>query len=155
VRARLQVEGMREAVSRIDHVGDRARRAEPALGARQTLRDLQASEERRFATGRGWKRLTPRWAAEKRRRGLDPRILRATGRLYGALTHGGAGVTFHAYRNELRWGITPGRGDLHYAQPLAKGAGRLPKRRMVVIDREARDRISVRVERYIAYGEVT
>src|SRR5688572_260558 len=32
-------------------------------------------------SGGSWKRITPRWAKQKRREGLDPRILFASGRL--------------------------------------------------------------------------
>lgn len=153
MRSRLRVDGLQEAVRRIDVVGERGRRPEPALRAQQTRRDLTASEQRRFASSRGWKRLTPGWVSEKRRRGLDPRILRATGRLERSLTSG-TGITFKAFNGTLTWGIPRGRSDLYYAQALAKGTTSMPARRMVVIDRAARDRIAIRVERYVAYGEV-
>lgn len=147
MRARLQVDGLKAAQKRIDETGARAKRPEPALRARDSLEDLTASEERRFQSTRGWRRLTPGWVAEKRRRGLDPRILRATAKLYRALTSG-RGLTFRAFAGTLYWGIPAGRSDLFYAQVQAK------KRRMVVIDKTARDRIAVRVERYIADGVV-
>jgi hypothetical protein len=154
MRSRLRVDGLQEAVRRVDVVGDRGRRPEPALRAHQTLQDLTASERRRFDSQRGWKRLTPDWVREKRRRGLDPRILRATGRLERSLTSG-AGITFKAFNGTLSWGIPRGRSDLYYAQALAKGTSSTPARRMVVIDRTAKDRIAIRVERYVAYGEVS
>jgi hypothetical protein len=56
------------------------------------------------------------------------------------------------FNGELRWGITPGRSTLFYAQPLAKGTSRMPPRRMVLIDRPARGSIAHRVEEFIAYG---
>lgn len=150
INGRLRVEGLKAAIDRIDLVGQRARAPEPALRARQTLHDLTASEQRKFARG-GWRRDTPGWIAEKRRRGLDTRTLRMTGRLERAL-ESGAGLTFSAYNSTLTWGIPRGRSDLYYAQALAKGTSTHPARRMVVIDRIARDRIAVRVERYIADG---
>jgi hypothetical protein len=154
MRSRLRVEGLKEAVQRIDVVGDRGRRPEPALRANRTLQDLTASERRRFDSQRGWKRDTPAWIREKRRRGLDSRTLRATGRLERSLTSG-AGLTFKAFNGTLSWGIPRGRSDLYYAQALAKGTSSTPARRMVVIDKTAKDRISIRVERYVAYGEVS
>lgn len=155
IRARLAVEGLKEAVHRVDEVGDRARRPEPALRHRDTLLDLQMSERRKFARG-GWRRIKPEWAAEKRRRGLDPRTLRATGRLESALVNATHGVRATVYNAELRWGIRAGRSELYYAQALAKGwtssTGQVPARRMVVIDQTARGRIAERVERFIAHG---
>lgn len=154
MRARLKVEGLKEATTRLDAVGLRARRPEPALRARQTLADLTESQMRRFSQARGWKRISPRWVAQKRRQGLDPRVMRATGKLAHALTSG-AGMTFNAHNAELRWGIPRGRSDLHYAQALAAGTSSTPARRMVVIDKTARASIAARVERYVTQGIVS
>lgn len=149
IRSSLRVENLRAAHQRLDTMGDRARRPEPALRSRETLRDLTGSEKRRFATNRGWRRLSPAWVEEKRRAGLDTRILRATGKLEQALTSG-TGLTFRAYNGSLFWGIPRGRSDLYYAQVLAKGTSSMPARRMVLIDKKARQRIAIRVERYVA-----
>lgn len=152
IRARLRIEGLAEAMERTDAVGQRARAPEPALRSPGTLRDLQDSERRKFQRGR-WPRVTPKWAAEKRRRGLDPRPMRATGLLESALTNATHGVRRQAFNRTLVWGIRPGRSDIYYAQALAKGVGNPPKpRRMVVIDKVARERIAARVQRFIAYG---
>jgi hypothetical protein len=153
MRARLAIEGLKDAVGRVDLVGERARRPEPALRAPQTQLDLQMSERRKFARGR-WRRDTPEWIKEKRRRGLDTRTLRATGRLESALTNATHGVKVTVFNGELRWGIHAGRSDIYYAQPLAKGHGHTPPRRMVVIDRTAREDIALRVALYILDGEV-
>lgn len=149
MRGRLRVEGMKAAVQRVDAVGLRAQRPEPALRARPTLDDLTDSEKRRFNNTRGWKRLTPAWIAEKRRRGLNARILRASGRLFHALTTG-LGITFRARDGVLYWGIPRGRSDLYYAQALAKGTSSTQARPMVRIDKTARTRIALRVQNYIA-----
>jgi hypothetical protein len=151
----ISVEGVREARERVGRVGSRARRPEPALRADGTRRDILAGERRAFETegasaGRRWRRLTPGWAAEKRRRGLDPRVLRATGRLRAAATSGG-GMTFRVYNGQLWWGIPRGRSDLSYAMPLARGRR---GRKMIVIDRVATDRIAMRIGRYVAEGSV-
>lgn len=148
-RARLQVEGLREARERLDEVGDRARRPEPALRAPATKRDIQEGQRRRFSHARGWRRISPEWAAEKRRRGLDPRIMRATGALESVLTNAPVGaVQFSAYNAELRWGL-PYRSSVYYAAVQAKRG-----RRAVVIDKVARRAISERVQRYVAEGVI-
>jgi hypothetical protein len=120
MRSRLRVDGLQEAVHRIDDVGDRARRPEPALRSHQTLLDLQQSERRKFARG-GWRRDSPAWIKEKRRRGLDTRTLRATGRLESALANATDGVKATVYNGALTWGIRRGASDIYYAQKLAKG----------------------------------
>lgn len=155
MRARLKVDGLAEAVQRIDDTGERARRPEPALRSDATQYDLQLSERRKFQRG-GWRRDTPGWIQEKRRRGLDTRTLRATGRLEAALVNAVPPVKMTVWNNTLVWGIRGGRTDLYYAKALAKGyqssKGRVPARRMVVIDKEARGKISARVERYVLVG---
>lgn len=118
--------------------------------------DILESERRRFARGTGWRKDTPKWVAEKRRSGLDTRVMRATGHLERALTTGAdPAITFQAFNSTLRWGIRAGRSDLYYAAPLARGTTRHPPRRMVVIDQVARVRIAGRIEHYIATGIIT
>ncbi len=155
IRAQLAVDGLKESIRRVDEVGDRARRPEPALRAPGTLLDLQLGERRKFAKG-GWRKITPRWAQQKRRAGLDPRTMRATGQLESALTNATHGVRRTVFNATLTWGITLGRSDLYYAQALAKGVGSPPKkRRAVVIDKPARESIADRVQQFIAHGFLT
>jgi hypothetical protein len=154
MRARLQVDGLREATARLDVIGERARRPEPALHSPHTFFDLRESEKRKFARG-GWRRDKPEWVAEKRRRNLDTRTLRATGKLERTLTTEAGSLTFSAYNGVLTWGIPRGLSELYYAQALAKGAGKTPARRMVVIDRVAREGIAARVGRYVLGGTVS
>jgi hypothetical protein len=149
LRYRLVVDGAREAAKRIDDVGLRARRPEPALRAPATARDLMAGERRRFAQARGWRRIGAEWVAEKRRRGLDPRIMRATGKLEDALTNATGGVRATAFNAQLTWGIRAGQTDLFYAQVQARRG-----RRAVVIDPPAREAIAQRTQRFIAEGFV-
>jgi hypothetical protein len=149
VRSTLRIEGIREARERIDEVGDRARRPEPALRAPATRRDLQESERRRFTTYR-WKADTDEWRRRKAREGLDPRTMVATGRLRAALENAeGGSVRFNVFNGTLTWGLRAGRSDLYYAQVQA-GRGR----RAVVIDRVARASIAQRVESFLAHGFV-
>lgn len=156
MRGRLRVEGLKEARAFVDDVGLRAQRPEPVMRSDSVKADILAGERRRFERGTGWARDTPKWIAEKRRRGLDERTLRATGRLERALTTGAdPAITFQAFNSELRWGIRGGRSDLYYAAPLARGTTEHRGRRMVVIDQVARSRIAGRIEHYIATGIIT
>lgn len=154
MRARLTVEGLKAAQDRIDAVGDRGRRPEPALRAPKTLLDLQQSERRKFR--RPGRRASPEWVAEKRRRGLDPRTLRAHGVLESALTNATHNVKATVFNATLTWGIRSGGGqsDVYYAHKLAKGTSTGRKWRVVVIDKIARESIAVRVETYVADGDL-
>lgn len=145
----LRVDGLRDAIGMLDDVGERARRPEPALRARETLEDLHAAERRRWA--RRWKPISRDWAERKRRQGLDPRVMRATGALHDALTRGEGPprVTFRAWDGVLSWGVAA-RSPVWYAAVQKKRG-----RNAVVIDVEARRRIASRVAVYIAEGRVT
>lgn len=155
-RARFQVEGLKEAVERVDDVGERARQPEPALRSDVVLGYLMAGEGRKFRRG-GWQKDTPAWVARKRARGWQTRTLVKTGRLEDALVRlgpkGHNDILFRAWNGELTWGIRPGRSDLYYSQALAKGVrGRRPSR-MVLIDKETKQLIAAHVQKYIATGE--
>jgi hypothetical protein len=157
VRARLEIEGIREARARTDQVGLRARRPEPALRSQMTRNDLLGSQRRQWASGgravgTGWPKDKPSWAAEKRREGLDPRVMRARGRLERVATTG-EGFVFRAYNGTLWWGI-PARSAEPYAEPLARGARGRRGRRSVVIDPIAVSSIADRTGAYIADGFV-
>lgn len=147
-RSSLQITGLREAIHRVDEVGDRARRPEPALRAPGTRRALQEAERRRFSRYR-FRPVTKAWLARKRREGLSTRTMQATGRLASALINANRseGVRHTVYNNELTWGIVSGRSPVYYAKPLADAG-----RKAVVIDRVARIDIADRVEHFIAFG---
>jgi hypothetical protein len=152
-RTYLRIEGLPQTRRMLTDVGDRGRRPEPALRSRATLDLLTRGEAEQFASGQGWPRENRAWASEKRRRGLDPRVMRATGRLERALTRGGgAGLTHTAYDGVMRFGIPRGRSDIYYAQALAKRRRR--RYRSVVIRPATRDAIAFVVLRYIDVGAV-
>lgn len=151
IRATLKVDGLKEAAKRVDDLGLRARKPQPALRHPNTQRDLQLSERRKFARG-GWRRDTPRWIDQKRRAGLDTRTLRANGLLESALVNATHGVRARVVGPDLLWGLTAGRSDIYYAQALAAGSSSMKPRPMVVIDPIARDAIAERVQSYIADG---
>lgn len=150
MRSSLRIEGLPEARRRVGEVGERARRPEPALRNERTRLDLQQSERRRFTIYR-FKKVTPEWAARKRREGLDRRNMHATNRLAAALENAESGtVRFTVFNNTLTWGLRQGATPTYYAQVQA-GRGR----RSVVIDRIARREIANRVEHFIASGFIT
>lgn len=162
MRSRLKVEGVAELRAEWSAVGERARTLEVPLRDRATRKDLEAASARRFK--RGLRRASSRaWTLEKARRGLDARVMRASGAAELALTKGqgeGAGaLTFTAYNGELRWGVKRGRSSLFYLQVHAAGysskRGRVPARRVVVIDKTAREAISERVLTYVHHGRLT
>lgn len=82
----------------------------PVDGLSRVARILEEGTRRNFETrgvsgGSPWRDLAHATVARKRREGLDPRILRATGRLYHSLV-GGAGPA-----RGLGGRFEPGRGD--------------------------------------------
>lgn len=146
MRQSLRIEGLREARKRVDDVGARANAPEPALRSDAVLLALQMSERRKFATGR-FKRDTKDWVDRKRREGLSPRTMQATGKLKSSLENATAPVRRTVFNSSLTWGIAGGRTDLYYARVQAQRG-----RRAVVIDKVARVEIAERVERFLAHG---
>jgi hypothetical protein len=147
MRSTLHITGLKEARLRVDEVGMRARRPEPALRSPGTRLDLQESERRRF-TGYRFKPATKEWVARKRREGLDTRTMHASNKLSSALENAESGsVRFTVFNATLTWGLRQGRSDTYYAQVQA-----LRGRRVVAIDRLARASIALRVQEFLAYG---
>lgn len=160
MQARLDVQGFREARTRIDAVGVRARAARPALTSPYTRRDFEQSSGRRFA--RGLRRDQQDWVVEKARRGLSTSTMEASGDAKEAIVHGkgrrAGDIEFTGNNVEVRFGVKRGRSGLYYLQVHDKGyrtsRGATPKRRVVLMDKKARERISQRVETYVAEGRV-
>jgi hypothetical protein len=146
MRQMLRIEGLHEARRRVDAVGDRAQRPEPVLRSDRVLMALQQSERRKFTTGR-FKRDTRDWVERKRREGLSPRTMEATGRLRSALENAQAPVRRTVFNSSLTWGM---RGSSDVARYAAIQAQR--GRRAVVIDRPARAEVAQRVEDFLADG---
>lgn len=91
---------------------DRAMDMSPAF--REVARILRDSTAENFRTrgvsgGSRWRDLKPATIAAKRRKGHDPRILRATGRLYGSLI--GAESATGVARHDLTGRFIPGAKD--------------------------------------------
>lgn len=144
----VKVTGLRESLLLIDEVGDRARNPEPALRASGTRRALQESERRRFSRYR-FRPDTKQWQARKRREGLSPRTMVASGRLRDALINANRseGVIHTVRKGVLTWGIVAGRSPVYYAKMQADLG-----RKAVAIDRLARVDIVDRLENFIAFG---
>jgi hypothetical protein len=146
MRQSLRIEGLREARKRVDDVGRRGARPEPALRSSDVLTALQMSERRKFTTGR-FRRVTPAWVERKRREGLSPRTMQATGRLRSTLENATSPVRRTVFNASLTWGMRGSSDVARYATIQAQRG-----RRTVVIDRPARARIAQRVEDFLATG---
>lgn len=152
MRSTLRIEGIKEARQRVDDIGDRARRPEPALRAPGTRMDLQLSERRRFQRYR-FKPVTKDWRERKRREGLSTRNMQATQRLKSILENAEAGsIRLNVFNGTLTWGLRrAGPGEPGFYAMVQAGRGR----RTVVIDRPARASIAQRVESFLAHGFVS
>lgn len=148
MRASIRVEGLKEVIATTGGMANAANRPERVLRSRPVRRELEQAAERRFR--RGIRAASRGWTTEKQRRGLDSRRFRATGAAFDAVTRGrgpaARAIIFEGARGGVRFGVRPGRSDLYYLQAHATGyqAGgrRMPKRRVVVIDKAARDGIA-------------
>lgn len=140
MRFELELSGARGAEHRLEGVGRRA--ADISAAGGRILGELRAGERRQFATGTGWPRLAASTLARKRRQGLDPRTLRATGLLEQVLTRPAQqahGQVAAADADEIRFGIRGGRTDVFYGRFHQRGKG-VPERRVVVLaDRTRRN----------------
>lgn len=137
-----------EAVSRdLLRFGDRAR---DLSGAMHDILDvIRASERRQFDTqggdgSGGWQPLADSTRKSKAARGLDTRILRATGQLFDDMTGHGAGQIAVARHDGLDFGST-----LPYAKVHQHGGGHVPQRPVVQLpERDRRTAVRI-IQRYI------
>jgi hypothetical protein len=106
-------------------LGDRALDARPAF--RLIAEDFRHFEEARFDTrGYGtWRPLSPSTIREKARKGLDPRILHATGALRRSLTRRDAPDSYvRVFPNFMLFG-----SSVPYAHYLQTGTRKMPARK--------------------------
>jgi phage gpG-like protein len=90
----------------------------PVDGLARVARILEEGTRQNFATrgasgGSPWRDLAPSTVARKRREGLDPRILRATGRLYASLVGHGPDHVESISGGQLTWGSRVPYGVFH------------------------------------------
>lgn len=140
--------GAGKAARDVNQLGRRASDVRPATSAVRTA--FRQAEERRFDTGGAgsWPKLAEATREWKARRGLDPRILRATGALYRAMTAArAAGQVDERHPDELHFGTT-----LPYAKYHEQGKG-VPKRDPIELTSQDRHKITQAIEKYIAKNE--
>jgi hypothetical protein len=110
----LDVRVFGETVIRRRYLRLAANASDASEGFRDVVRVLREATEENFATrgvsgGSRWRDLKPATIARKRRLGLDLRILRETGRLYGSLIGAQAGTG--RARSDIGGRFIPGAGD--------------------------------------------
>lgn len=151
MRLELDAFGDKQVAREILRFGDRATDARPAwnsiIGQLERLEAAQFDSEGARASG-GWAPLAPATVAEKARRGLDRRILHATGALRASLTRHSDDAIRESHPNEMRFGTT-----VPYAVFHQRGRG-VPQRRSVELTETDRHAIFVQtVQRFLVTGE--
>jgi phage gpG-like protein len=152
VRLDLDVFGDKQVARELLRFGDRAADVRPAWNA--IIGRLERLEAEQFDSqgGRGsggWAPLAPATVAEKARRGLDPRILHATGRLRASLTGRGGDAIRESHPDEMRFGTS-----VPYARFHQQGTSRMPRRREIELRELDRHMIFVQtVQRFLVTGE--
>lgn len=143
----LDTKGVPEATKAIADLGKRARNATRDTSYRvRTI--YRRAEQRRFdEQGPGWTSLAESTRERKSREGLDPRALRASGKLYRSLTSVAAdGQLDERTEDEMRFGTT-----VWYARFHDKGEG-VPERKLIELTISERAEINRAVQSYIARG---
>jgi phage gpG-like protein len=151
LRFSFEAYGDRLVSREILDMGDRALDARPAF--RLIVDDFRTFEAERFdSEGDGtWKPLQPQTIAEKARKGLDPRILHATGRLRLSLTKKGApGSYSRVYPNFMLFGST-----VPYAHFLQTGTRRMPARKPLGFTEAQKVTVLKRLQEHIVHDKAT
>lgn len=158
--ARITPEGLLEIGEQFGEMGRRARMPEPLLRSQGVRSEFEQASHRRFR--RGLRRAQRSWVLEKARTGRSTRTMVSTGAALIALTrHAGPAknaVVFSAFNGEVRFGVRRGRSDLYYIQVHASGykttRGRGRARRVVLLDKTARENVATRVLVYVQSGDM-
>lgn len=107
----LQVKGAVEAAREYRAKAQRANDVRPAM---ERIKDFWLlSEQRQFDSGKGWPDIKPVSREWKMKRGLDPRVMRATGALERVLTQPnqqGRGQIANTFATGMTVGIGPAFG---------------------------------------------
>lgn len=135
-----------------------ARRADDLRGVGDKILDEFAAAERRHWNALPWPPLKKSTRDRKRRQGLSPRRMHATGLLERTLTRVNEtsrahGLAARVGRDEIVFGIKGGHSDIYYGRFHQRGQG-VPKR--VVVPKPTRvtsHRISVFVLEHIVDGD--
>lgn len=128
----IMEKGSGKAAGRLDRLADHA---EHSAAFFQMVGDLLIEQSRRRwrNNGPGWKGLADSTKARKRRQGLDPRVMRATGALERALTvwgapgqkweHGDGKAEFGIYVGGAKGGTAFRVADVYYGAFAQAGKG--------------------------------
>lgn len=149
LRFTFECEGDKLISRELLDLGDRALDARPAF--RLIAEDFRHFEEARFdSAGYGsWRPLTPGTVHEKATRGLDPRILHATGALRRSLTRNRApGSYSRVFPNFMLFGST-----LSYAKYLQRGTRKMPARKPLGFTEAQKVQTLKRLQRFVVHGE--
>lgn len=139
-------------VKDLNGIIERSRNMQPAMLAigqylmGSTLRNFRAQGRPR------WQPLTAATIADRIRQGFGPGpILQRRGTLMKSLTQPGArGSVLRAGPRSLKYG-----SNLFYFEFHQKGTGKIPKREMVVLQRQDKSQISRIINTYIRTGKTT
>ena len=153
LRLDIQIAGDVQVSRELLRVSDRAGDMRPAL--RAVIGVMVEETQEQFATSgghasKGWQPLAESTARAKARRGLDPRVLRATGALERSLTERGDKLMQERVTKAgLVWGSKVKYGGFHQ-----RGTRHMPRRRPVEFTELARRRMVKVLQRYALTGEL-
>lgn len=146
MRAEIEVFGATETARHWDQIAERS--AAPLDFLRAAGRTLLRTTAARFDR-QPWKPLRPGTIRQKARKGQSPQILRATGRLERALTVWGApGQKMDLEGDELVFGLIP-NGKAYYGNFHQRGKGHFPKRKILAVNKDTRDRLQVAAREFL------
>jgi phage gpG-like protein len=142
----VEVRGAGKAAVNLHRLGERGADVRPVSEKVRSV--YRKSTERRFRTrGEGaWPPLAGSTMERKQRQGLDPRPLRATEKLYRALTSPrAAGQVDVRDRSEFRFGTT-----LPYARFHDTGSGGVPRRELIELTPAERREVTKLISGHVA-----
>lgn len=143
----VQIQGAVDAARDYYARSQRAKDARPALD--RIVDFWLLSEQRQFDSGANWPPIKAKSRNWKVRRGLDPRVMRATGLLERTLTQPNApNQMADAEADGLTVGIRAGQSDVFYAQRLVK------KWPLVVFDDQAASDATELLGRWLEDGAI-
>lgn len=140
--------GATQTRDRLRDVGERGGDLRKASSAVRTI--YREAQEAKFASaGHGtWPALKPETVEAKRRRGLDTRLMRASGALYKALTAPRAGAQVdERHKDSLVFGTS-----LPYARYHDQGSGGMPRRALMQFTAAEQKRMTETLGEFIAKG---
>lgn len=154
----VKVDGLRDVTDRMSQVAQRAGDLRPVLPRAENR--LRQGVARKYASGRGWRRLSAGTLANKRRLGQPATPLVANGRLRASLTRPShPDQVVERERYGLRFGTTVYYARFHRSgadnRVTRKGrryAGSLPKRTPISVDKPTRLELRKLLEGWVLEG---